>query len=213
MGRGLVRGVGINDADYPVYEHDYNGVGGKRRISWTCPFYSKWSNMIERAYSMAFHTRHPSYTDVVVCEEWLTFSKFRKWMYGQDWEGKHLDKDLLFKDNKVYSPNTCVFIEGIVNTFVSSCSRGRGGLLLGCCLSAKIKGERNIRARCRDPFKENQDYIGLFDTEIEAHFAWKYQKHLYSCQLANSEYVTDERVRQVLLHKYENYNIVEDHIK
>ena len=36
--------------------------------------------------------------------------------YREDW---HLDKDLLFKGNKVYSPETCVFIPREINLSLS----------------------------------------------------------------------------------------------
>lgn len=48
-----------------------------------------------------------------VCEEWLTFSNFKRWMEQQDYEGKALDKDLLVSQNKTYSSETCVFVPRI----------------------------------------------------------------------------------------------------
>ena len=40
----LVRGVGVNDADYPVYKTE-NG-----KIVWQCTYYRTWNNMLARAY-------------------------------------------------------------------------------------------------------------------------------------------------------------------
>ena len=44
---------------------------------------------------------------------------FKKWMLTQRYEGLHLDKDILFEGNKVYGPDTCVFVSTEVNMFLS----------------------------------------------------------------------------------------------
>ena len=60
--------------------------------------------MLKLCYSPAHHKKYPSYVGCTVCEEWKTFSNFRRWMVTQNFEGRHLDKDLLVKDNLHYSP-------------------------------------------------------------------------------------------------------------
>ena len=101
--RSLVQGVGVNDADYTVC------IKRNNKIIWRCPFYIKWRNMIERCYSPLWHKRYPSYIGCSVCPEWRYFSKFRFWMSTQKWKGMELDKDILVKGNRVYSPDTCCF--------------------------------------------------------------------------------------------------------
>ena len=83
--------------------------------------------MLGRAYSNKYKQIQPTYEGVTVCEEWHFFMRFRAWMM-QDCEGKHLDKDILFEGNKVYSPDTCVFVDGVVNTFLNDCQPLRHGL-------------------------------------------------------------------------------------
>lgn len=51
------------------------------------------------------------------CDEWLSFSVFAKWFKIAYVEGYHLDKDLLFKCNKIYSPDTTIFIPGEIIMF------------------------------------------------------------------------------------------------
>jgi hypothetical protein len=114
----LVFGVGKNDADYVVHEE----INGKRVM---CPFYSVWSSMIRRCYSSVFHSKKPTYKNCFVAKEWLTFSTFKNWMRSQKWEGRELDKDILKIGNKLYSPDTCVFVTRevnilLVNSHVSS---------------------------------------------------------------------------------------------
>lgn len=211
----LVQGVGNNDAGYSVLimerleERLPNGQR-KQKLVWSCPYYNKWRGMLERCYSKKCEVKHPTYKECTVCKEWLLFSTFKKWMITKDWEGRQLDKDVLLNGNKIYSPETCVFISGKVNNFIINSKGARGRYLIGCSWD-KYAGL--FKAEVNNPFKGKRVNLGRYKTELEAHFAWKYQKHLYSCQLANSEHVTDERVRQVLLHRYENYTIVEDHLK
>jgi hypothetical protein len=210
MSRVLVCGVGINDVDYVVQiKEELPKVGGSRvrKVVWTCPFYQRWLSMLRRCYSKKFITTNTTYAGCTVCSEWLVFSNFRVWMVGQHWRDKDLDKDLLFQGNKVYSPSTCVFIHRVVNSFILDKSNKRGDYLLGCSLD---RGK--FKAQCGGSTTKGKVHLGYFSTELEAHFAWKKQKHIYSCQLAKSEYVVDERVRQVLFHRYENYNVVEKHL-
>ena len=213
--RKLVQGVGINDADYVVkvcepIEERYRSGKKKQKQVWTCPFYRRWMDMLKRCYSKKFQDSHPTYEGCTVCKEWLTFSNFRKWMVTQEWEGNQLDKDLLIGDNKIYSSDTCVFVHNKVNTFTLDCGKSKGKYMIGCYWAINIE---KFKSCCNNPFAKKQEYLGYFDTELEAHLAWKKRKHELACQLADSEFVTDERVKQVLLHKYENYTILEDHIK
>ena len=122
--RGLVYGIAINDADYNVAVR----VNGKVKM---CPFYERWKNMIARCYCKSFQSRRPTYIGCTVCKEWLTFSNFKAWMEQQDWKGKALDKDILKKDNKEYSPEKCAFIDFSLNSFLCDCSSIRGEYPIG----------------------------------------------------------------------------------
>ena len=195
--RKLVEGVGINDADYVIARNEIL-LSGKQRRTWVCPFYSKWTEMIKRCYSEKYQTNKPTYRGCTVCEEWLTFSNFKAWMEQQDWEGKQLDKDLLVKGNKVYSPDTCIFVDNIVNAFTTEREHGRGEYMIGVSWQ---KANRKFRAACSNT-NGKQEYLGLFDTELEAHLAWKKRKHEYACQLAESELVSDPRLAEALKTRY-----------
>ena len=212
----LVNGVGVNDANYSVTKWKYvDGVRSngtrKTKIIWICPYYQRWKGVLARCYCSNTQKRHPTYKGCTIYKDWLLFSNFRKWMVLQVWEGMEIDKDILFEGNKIYSPSTCVFISKLVNCFINKSSNRRGVCFLGCYFN---KERSSYVAECSNPMiKSRGKFIGHYQTEIQAHLAWKKQKHKYALVLAGSEYVTDERVRQVLLHKYENYTIVEDHLK
>lgn len=215
IGVSIVHGIGINDADYvlhtfEVLEDRLKCGRKKRRLTWACPYYKKWSAMIARCYSDAYQAKYPSYRGCIVCEEWLLFSSFRKWMVGQEWEGLQLDKDLLLAGNKVYSPETCVFVPRRVNMFLTDCSAVRGNYLLGV---SRNKNCSRFEARISVTTTGKSTYLGSYVTEEEAHLVWKERKHQYACDLANSKYVVDERVADILRQRYKNYTVVEEHLK
>jgi len=186
----LVYGVGVNDADYQISPR----VGKKRAM---CKFYSVWSDMIKRCYSEKYHIKRPTYKGCSVCEEWLIFSNFRTWMIEQDWKGKELDKDLLVNGNKVYSPETCVFVDRPLNLFTTDHAKGRGDHPLG----VYVTKNGYIIGQCSDPFSNNRNTrLGVYRTKDEAHQAWKKRKHELACQLADLQ--TDERVANALRSRY-----------
>lgn len=203
--RKLVQGVGINDADYTVSIREIVvGADGKRkqRLVWRCPFYRTWDHMLERCYSKAYHQRKPTYTDCIVCEEWLIFSNFKSWMQAQDWEGNQLDKDLLLPGNKVYSPESCIFVSRRVNLFMIECNAKRGEWPIGVHWN---KLSQKYIARIGDGNGSVQ-HIGSFTTPEAAHAAWLSAKLELAYELAAEQ--TDERVAKALIARYETYEIV-----
>lgn len=153
--------------------------------------------MLTRCYSTKFQERYPTYIGCTVAENWLTFSSFKAWMETQDWEGLQLDKDLLFEGNKVYSPETCVFISPMVNTFTNDRAAKRGEWLIGVVLH---KPAGKFRAHCRNPLTGKKEYLGYFDCELEAHGAWRKRKLELAHELAAIQ--TDPRVAKALIDRY-----------
>lgn len=201
----LVWGVGVNDADYVVVVRETTSfVAGKQkqRVVWRCPFYKVWSHMLGRCYSNKHHEQRPSYINCSVCEEWLRFSTFKAWMQDQEWEGNELDKDLLLPGNKVYSPETCVFVSRQVNSFVIEVKSSRGAWPIG--VSWYTVGEK-FRAQCSNPFVNKNEHLGYFTTPEEAHQAWLTRKLELAKMLAAEQ--SDPRVAEALIKRYENYTI------
>ena len=155
--------------------------------------------MLSRCYNPSTQKSQPTYIGCTVCDEWLTFSNFRRWMSSQEWEGLHLDKDLLVRGNKEYSPETCVFIHKKVNLFTNTREAARGRYLIGCHLN---KRSGNLRGQIKNPLTGKCEMLGHYDTELEAHLAWKKRKHELSCELADSKYVTDLRLAEALRNRY-----------
>ena len=106
--------------------------------------------MLQRCYSEKWQERYPTYKGCSVSEEWHTFSNFKAWMEKQQWEGKQLDKDILFEGNKVYSPEPCVFVTRKTNMFTTD-RAARGSGLLGMHWD---KEKAKFRAGCNNPFTQ-----------------------------------------------------------
>lgn len=100
----LVYGVGLNDADYKVNTIDESGKSVR------CPIYTQWKNMMARCYAESTHKNQPTYRECSVDPRWHSFMGFRDWMIGCDYEGKCLDKDKLVSGNKIYGPDTCLWL-------------------------------------------------------------------------------------------------------
>lgn len=176
-GRSLRYGVGINDAGYSTLR---------------CPVFSRWNNMLKRCYNLPYIYTHPSYKDCSVCDEWLIFSNFKVWMEQQDWEGKHLDKDLLVRGNKIYSPDTCVFVDHEVNYFIRDCGDSKGTYKTGVHFNTERK---RFVAQIRQG-KGKRKTLGYFCTEADAHKVWLKEKIRVGESLAFEQ--TDERIKTAL---------------
>lgn len=186
--------IAINDTDEPVSREEYWYDNGKRKrkIVWRCPFYVTWSNMIKRACSQDFKNENPTYEDVSVCIEWLMFSKFKEWMSNQNWEGMHLDKDIL-SNSKVYSPESCVFVNHKTNTFLLDSKSRRGKYKLG------VNRKGSSYAACINENGKSR-HLGTFKTEQEAHEAWRIAKFEQAVVLSESQ--TDKRVAEAIIERY-----------
>lgn len=173
--RKLVYGVGINDADYIV-----NPKINMKTLF--CPFYSSWNSMIKRCFSEKYHAKKPTYKDCSACDEWLTFSNFKAWMIKQDWKGKHLDKDIVKTGNKIYSPETCIFVTVEVNSLLVKSDSRKGLYKLGVCFSNK---EKKFIASCSVNGKQKR--IGCFASENEASIAYKAFKYKTIINTSNKQ--------------------------
>lgn len=78
--RSKVLSVGINDAPYKVILRKGDKI-------FRCPVYDIWYSMIRRCYSSSFQKNNKTYSGCSVCEEWLLFSNFKKWIDGKEIEG------------------------------------------------------------------------------------------------------------------------------
>jgi hypothetical protein len=97
--------------DKSVYGIGYLGEGNYNRTKYEL-FYNYWHDMLKRCYDAKIKLKEPTYNNCIVCDEWLNFQNFAEWcdknLYIVDDERMELDKDILVKGNKIYSPKTCI---------------------------------------------------------------------------------------------------------
>ena len=183
----MLYGVATNDASYQT---SYTNAEGK---TVKCPYYTKWLGMLTRVYDPKLKVIRPNYIGCSVHPAWLTFSNFRRWMEQQDWEGKHLDKDLLIPGNKEYGPNTCLFLTSALNNLLTLRGNARGDLPLGVS-TLTVKGYKYYVAVCS--FYGKQTRLGYFKTVAEASARYLTEKNNYIQQLADKE--SDPKVAAAL---------------
>ena len=99
------------------------------------PQYNTWSGMLYRCYSERIHNIRPTYIDCTVCEEWQNLQNFGKWYdenyYEIEEQRMDLDKDILHKGNKIYSPENCVFVPTNINGLFTKRQNCRGNFPIG----------------------------------------------------------------------------------
>ena len=199
--RGLVLGIGINDADYPVQVNESvweNGVK-KLKVKWRCPYYRVWVNMLQRSYSEKEKKKNKRYENAEVREEWIYFSCFKAWMETQDWEGKELDKDILVEGNLIYGPDTCLFVDKNINVLFKSSSSVRGEYPLGVTLHKRTK-----LFHSRTMHNGKVVYCGIFEDPWLAHRAYQKTKiSLLASLIEDGKENLDSRILDALRRKME----------
>lgn len=186
----LVFGFGIND---------FNGnvkINGKLIKS-----YALWKSMLSRCYNDDYHKRFPTYIGCTVCEEWLSFSNFKKWIDENYIKDYHLDKDILFKGNKIYSPETCCFVPHKINTLFEKSNHSRGEYPIGVCFDKninKFKSQVSINGYRKS---------GYYDTLNEAFESYKKSKETQIKSMAINFYnegkITFEVYSKMIIYEVE----------
>ncbi|AUO79451.1 HNH homing endonuclease 2 [Bacillus phage BSP10] len=148
--------------------------------------YNTWSSMLNRCYGK---TGHKAYKDCTVATEWHNFQNFCEWFednyYEVNEERTALDKDILYKGNRVYSSDTCVFVPKTINSlFIRNRSTG-SNLPIGVYFDKK---KSMYRAKCNAEGTEK--FIGRYSNLNEAFNAYKYFKESYIKRIAE-EYKKD----------------------
>lgn len=171
-----VYGVGIVGLEKTKNGHDifYNS-------------YTRWNSMLRRCFNEKEKERTPTYKDVTCCEEWKYYKNFKEWYnenyYEVEGERMALDKDILHKGNKIYSPDNCVFTPERINTLFVKRDNLRGKLPVG--VNYFNKGNKKYRAQCNYEDKGNIT-LGLFDTPEDAFYiGYKPFKESYIKQIAD----------------------------
>ena len=152
--------------------------------------YDTWSRMMRRCYDNKYKEKHLTYKYCEVCEEWYNFQTFAEWYNDNYYEipGKVmcLDKDILVKGNKTYTPETCVFVSNEINLLFVKRNKSRGNCPIGVSYS-----KRDNVYICHGSFGDKQKNLGSFDTPQEAFKVYKEYKEKYVKEVADKykEYI------------------------
>jgi hypothetical protein len=140
--------------------------------------YIKWRGMLERCYCKKYHSKKPTYIGCSVADDWHNFQNFAQWFYENNTESFELDKDILLKENKIYSPKTCCFVPSEVNVLFTKNIR-RGKYPVGVSLHREGKFQASMSVN------NKQIYLGLYNTPEEAFQVYKTAKEKYIKEVAD----------------------------
>lgn len=184
-----VYGVGIVGEQVTV-----NGKRGKQ--------YDIWVRMLDRCYSEKLVGQQTTYRDCTVSDCFKYYPFFKEWCNNQigfnskDENGRcfALDKDLLVKGNRIYSPDTCCFVPQEINNLLTIKKSTRDTLPISV---KNTKSGRFLVAFRRNKITTN---LGRYDTPEEAFEVYKQVKEAYIKEVANKwKDQIDPRVYEALI--------------
>ena len=161
----LIKSGSIKDYYCPsVFGVGYLGIGDYSTDN--KEEYNKWKAMLGRCYSQKVQKKQPSYIGCTVHEDWHNFQFYceditKKIGYGKGWD---LDKDTIYKNNKVYSDDTTCFLPPDLNYMLVKRKAERGLYYIGVHLNEELK--KPYMAQCGAGDADR--YLGSFATELEA---------------------------------------------
>lgn len=127
--------------------------------------YKTWHGMMRRCYDEEFRKRSKAYSEVTVCTEWHNYQNFGNWYeknyYTIDGEQMQLDKDILIKGNRVYSPETCIFVPSRINGIFTKDSQTSSKGLPPLTFYEPERTKKYV-------VRSHDEYIGSFKTIEEA---------------------------------------------
>ena len=180
---------------------------GKHSLSTSSRARNLWGGLLKRCFCNKYHKTKPTYKGITVCGEWLDFQNFAEWCETQEFfnakddKGKsyQLDKDILVRGNKVYSPETCCFIPSQINSLFSYVKSTKGEYPAGVSyMKSRCKFEAYVSKRGK------RVNLGYFRTSEEAFVAYKTAKETHIKEMAKEwKGRIDERAYQALI----NYEV------
>ena len=183
------------------------GVGyhGSEDVDCTSESYLRWHDMIHRCYNAKFHERQSQYKECSVCEEWLNYSNFKVW-YDKNKYGEaqlDLDKDIVFKNNKIYDPAHVVLVPHEINTLFIAGDKRRGDLPIGvsfdtsknkyrACLNMDGKSKKlGVFDNSEDAFKRYKEYKKDLIQDMAEQYKGKIPDKAYQAMLNWKVEITD----------------------
>ncbi len=140
--------------------------------------YNTWHDMLRRCYNAKYREKKPTYKECEVCDDWCNYTNFGNWYeenyYEIEGERMCLDKDILHKGNKIYSPENCIFVPERINLLFTKNDKTRGKYPIGVHYN---KQNKKFRAECSvydfETNKKKSRFLGYYNTPTEAFEVYK----------------------------------------
>lgn len=160
---------------YSPTSYNVGIIGNKYPVSINCKptkEYTAWQGMLRRCFDKNVKNKYPTYKDVTCCEEWFLFENFYEWLHSQEnfnkwYQGERwaVDKDILVKGNKIYSPETCCLVPINVNQLFK---KRFGDAPICIDLQINIsKIENKFQIKYQNPFTNKTEYFTSYN-DIES---------------------------------------------
>ena len=135
-----------------------------------------WVGILTRCYEEGYSDKFPAYANCTVGKEWHNLQNFKSWVLdqidqGYYQEGWELDKDLLVQGNKVYSPETCVFLPGRLNQLQQVKKKSQYNYLPG----VNFDNEKS-KFKAEVSFNGKRYYLPRNESELECFLSYKQLK-------------------------------------
>lgn len=190
----IKKGEVKNPYHLSVYNMGYVGIGkygSKSHIK----IYENWHNLLRRCYDKKRQEKTLTYKDCFVDKRWHNFQNFAEWYDENYIESWQLDKDILFKGNKIYSPETCCFVPQEINKLFLFTKQNKGLYPTGVSFS---KQNKKFLAKIK---KHNKSYnLGYYITPEEAFEVYKTAKEKHIKEIAEEwKNLISNKVYEILI--------------
>lgn len=191
----LVYGVGVND---------YKGNTKYNHVH--IPSYHTWVEMLKRCFCDNFKNSNRTYTECKCCDEWKSFSAFKTWFDNPEngyKDGYALDKDILIKGNKIYSPSTCCFVPNEINVLLCKSDAKRGCMPIGVYERKLVNGSSYMAYLNKNGCRIN---LGTYHSIEDAFQSYKQAKESHIKEMA-TQYFNEGKITKKVYNALLNYKV------
>lgn len=164
------------------------GVCMKKEKDWIeIKAHAIWNSMMQRC------GKREAYMDVIICDEWKEFKNFHNWFREQvinGWydKGWQIDKDIIGRGTRIYSPDHCAFVPKPLNILFARAFNRKGYYgTRGAYRVLSSNGEEyGYDIFCaKITYNGRVIYHEEFDYELFAFFSYKWAFEEFIQKLAN----------------------------
>ncbi len=164
--------------------------------------YGHWVKLLDRLVD-SDRPANRRYAECTLDPLWHNFQNFAAWAEKQPYlhyADACLDKDLVVKGNKHYSPSTCCFIPNDINVFLSSHYEKVSGLPEGVNVIHPKTANSKVGYVARCHFLSKREYLGYFDCPYQAGEVY-YKRKLEAAEALAMKYkplIREDLVQKIL---------------